>query len=693
MTRFLFRKILAAAVLSAGLLTGGIVRADEESPIKAVDGSATISPKPLESARTIKAWEIAPQQQMRFQTESAVTVPKDGVVYLEITYLDRGYGRLGVTGKTADGKEVKPDKYTRINLTDSKTWVTSLQRLSGLTPGTPAEFQLRMDRNSANNPLAVAKGKIQTTPFKDPIFNYLISEPWKRPYDGPTAANLQNGTLKGKIMVGYQGWYRTPNDPCDQGWVHWGNIAKGEFSVDMWPDTSAYPPETLDKAADVKTLSGKTAYLFSSAWPHSTRLHFSWMRKNNIDGAFLQRFVSDGSYAVNGRQEWVMGNVRDAANREGRVWAVEYDISGCPDDKLLDFIKTDWAWIIDGFGLKSDKAYARENGKPVVFVWGLAVGGREIRPETAEAVFDFLKNDPKYGGNYVIGGLPGNWRQLGPEWQKHIKQQDGTLAWMSSSYAEDVKDFKALGVDYFPHVKPGFSWANLKHIPTGATDAFTPREGGDYYEKQLVKAAEGGGDRLFVGMYDEYDEGTAIIPMSDDPPPTPRRPGVNVKIFARDRWEGRAIQKTIPQLDLDLPAGSPGKDLPETGYSAILDGTLTAPKDGPYALSIEAPAGAKAKFKVGDKQLKIDSFPTSSPLTLIVDLKAGQLTPYQIEYTHGSTPGKIQLFWQRPQAARELIPANALIDAWGRFLTNEGKPSDHWLDLTGKYKDKLIDKK
>jgi len=686
-------RLFSKCLIMIGLLSGSVAVAQntEESGVSIVASSdgAAVPRKMIENGnRSAEAWEILPGKQQLFKAEKELKIPPSGELFVELTYLDQGYGRLTVLGSGANGKELLPDKYTRAVLTDSKLWVTSMQRLTGLKPGEPVEFRVRMDKNPTGL-LAIAKGKVQTTAFKDPVFNYLISEPWRRPYAGPTMDGIDNKTLKGKVMVGYQGWYRTPNDPYDRGWVHWGDIPNGRFSVDQWPDTSAYPIEMLDKAGDIKTQSGKTAYLFSSAWPHSTRLHFSWMRKHNIDGAFLQRFLTDGTFATTGRAEWVMGNVRDAANREGRIWAVEYDVSGCPDDKLLESIQKDWKWLIDEFGLKDDKAYARENGKPVVFVWGMAVGGRNIRPETAEAVFDFLQNDPKYGGNYVIGGLPGNWRKLGPEWQNHIRQQDGALAWMSQSFAEDIKDFKELGVDYFPHVKPGFSWSNLKHIPTGANDAFTPREGGEFYERQLVKAAEAGADRLFVGMFDEYDESTAIMPMSDDPPPTPRRPGVNVKIYDKDRWEGRAVHKTIPQLDLELAPGSPGRDLPETGYSAILDGTIQAPADGSYTFTIEAPEGGKVSFDILDQKIRNVMFPAEKPASVTVDLKAGELTAYKIEYVHGSTPGKIQMFWEHTGSARELVPASSLVDAWGRFITNEGKPSDHWLSLTGKFKEKI----
>ena len=55
-----------------------------------------------------------------------------------VTYLDQGYGRLSVTAKTADGQEIKPDKFTQLVLTDSGEWVTSYERVQRHFPR--AEF-------------------------------------------------------------------------------------------------------------------------------------------------------------------------------------------------------------------------------------------------------------------------------------------------------------------------------------------------------------------------------------------------------------------------------------------------------------------------------------------------------------------------------------------------------------------------
>src|SRR5512133_3276874 len=75
------------------------------------------------------------------------------------------------------------------------------------------------------------------------------NEPWLRPYDGPTRADIDATTLDGKVLCGYQGWFNTPGDGSGSGFVHWGQgldrTNGGRFTVDMWPDTSEYAPEDL----------------------------------------------------------------------------------------------------------------------------------------------------------------------------------------------------------------------------------------------------------------------------------------------------------------------------------------------------------------------------------------------------------------------------------------------------------------
>lgn len=647
----------------------------------------TLEQTPVQaSGRSTRAWSCDEKSgALTFKAAGPVAVPDNGVLYLKVTYIDEGYGRLSVQIIPDGGKQVKPDRFLGCQRTNSGKVVSALMRASGVAVSAKGGILVRVGiERSAGVRLTIGSVSVQDTPFQEPAFKYVISDPWNGPYQGPRVTPRDNSTLKGKVMTGYQGWFRTPNDPYGKGWVHWGNIQEGLFSIDMWPDVSQYPPSTLEKAADVKLKSGKQAYLFSSAWPGVVDTHFRWMREHDIDGAFLQRFVSDDFNSIKGGPEWVLANVRAAASREGRIWAVEYDVSGYPDAKLLETLKTDWKWFVDRFKVLDDPNYAREGGKPVVFIWGLPFPNRNYSPETANAVADFFKNDPKYGGNHLIGGIPGNWRKMDTPWQEHFKKYDSILSWMSQSFAEDVADFGKLGISYHAHVKPGFSWANLKHLPAGDESlAFTPRDGGRYYWNQLSKVAQSGAERMFVGMFDEYDEATAIMPMSDDSPPTPTRPGVGATFYDGLNAEEQGKFVSLPRVELELGIPVPNKSASVDNFFVRMGGRITFPATGDYTFSIEGVPGDDVElFFNGAKVISAKNLNGMAAMAKPRVATAGSSVDYRLEYRHRTGAGTLRLLWECQGLPRQPVPAEALQDAWGRFITNDGKPANHWLRLT-----------
>ena len=54
------------------------------------------------------------------------------------------------------------------------------------------------------------------------------------------------GTLLGKVLFGYQGWFNCPG-PGGGPWTHWsrGEPDAGSLSVDMYPDLSEFQAEDL----------------------------------------------------------------------------------------------------------------------------------------------------------------------------------------------------------------------------------------------------------------------------------------------------------------------------------------------------------------------------------------------------------------------------------------------------------------
>ena len=620
----------------------------------------------------------------------------NGAIYLTVVYHDAGYGRISVQLGGRNGKIIKPDRYLNLARTDSRKLVTARMRFkageAGIDGAASVSIGLEHPKGETLNLVRVTLA--DTPPTDDASFAYVLTDPWQGPYVGLSEKPADNTTLKGKVMVGYQGWFRTPNDPEGQGWHHWGDIDHGHFSIDMWPDVSGYPAHVLEKAADVKLASGKQGYLFSSCWPEVVDTHFHWMRKNNIDGAFLQRFGSR-LHGFKDQPEWVLANVRAAANRSGRLWALEYDASGCPDETIVESLKKDWAWLVDEFGIKQDPCYAREGGKPVVFIWGLPFPNRNFTPQTANAVVDFFANDPQYGGNHVIGGIPGNWKHMDAAWQEHFRKYHSHLAWQSRAYAEDLAGFKAMGIPYYAQIFPGFSWANLKHLPTGDDSvAYTPRKGGEFYWDLINKATQAGCDRLFVGMFDEYDEGTAIMPMSDDSPPTPSRPGVGATFYKGAGPQESGDFKLLSGAEYIFDGRAPSKRVPGQDFFIRMGGSVTFPSAGLWTFSIEGVAGDGACLWVGGTKVlevkKLDGVALAK-LPYLAD-KAGPI-PYRLDYRHGSASGTLRLLWEGPGVPRQPVPATALNDAWGRFITNDGKPADQWLKLTAAARDMINGKR
>lgn len=348
----------------------------------------------------------------------------------------------------------------------------------------------------------------------------------------PPPRPVDHTTLTGKLVVGYQGWHATANDGSHIGWTHWSNDGRAvpgplTVHVDAWPDTSNYPPSVL---ADVNfTLStGEPAQLFSSHLLATTMLHFQWMRDYHIDGAFLQRFVQGlDSPVIKAARDTVAVHVRAAAEAHGRAFAVEYDVSGVADADVLRMLRADWA---STRSLTGSDSYLHHRRKPVVTLWGFGFNddGHPSTPDTAAAVIAFFRSQ----NVTLVGGVPTFWRNLthdaraDPRWTDVYFSFDVLHPWLVGRFPDDAgadaelalnilpdaAACKARGVDYLPVVFPGFSWSNMQRDPASSPLNQIPRRSGTFMWHQLDNVLRAAGvDMVFNAMFDEVDEGTAIM--------------------------------------------------------------------------------------------------------------------------------------------------------------------------------------
>ncbi|RYG48751.1 hypothetical protein EON79_03535 [bacterium] len=356
--------------------------------------------------------------------------------------------------------------------------------------------------------------------------------PWLKPYDGPRRNDIDATTLKGKTLAGYQGWFRTPGDPVKNGWFHWSknreSISPETVNVEMWPEVGEYPKESLYQADGYTLPNGKPAMLFSSAYPGVVDRHFEWMRQYGLDGVFVQRFLGLDGGKVSADEARVLGYARAAANRHGRVFAVEYDMSGTPGDKAIDQMKKDWRFLVDTMKIDKDPRYLHHNGKPVLAIFGFFTD--RFDGKTANAIIDAFDTNDKYGVTLVGAGQWWWRRETDPEWSRAFRrfaayspwdvgnagQRDGMKIGAFERWADDLAEAKKSNMLLLPTIYPGFSWDNLTRKPAGST--IIPRRKGDFFREQFAAAEKLGIGQAFVAMFDEVDEGTAIFKVTNDHP-------------------------------------------------------------------------------------------------------------------------------------------------------------------------------
>ncbi len=362
-----------------------------------------------------------------------------------------------------------------------------------------------------------------------------------KPYRGESAPGVACDRMTGKVLCGYQGWFTAPGDGSGKGWSHYprkGEFRPGACSIDLWPDVSELD-EDEKYATPFRDADGKVAPVFSSHQRKTVLRHFRWMKEHGIDGVFVQRFAVE----LNGLKDLhhrnvVLEHCREGANRNGRTYAVMYDLTGLPAGQVQTVID-DWKLLVDRMQLgrdRNDPAYLHHGGKPVVAVWGVGFNdGRKYTLEECTRLVDFLKNDRKYGNNTVLLGIPSGWRTLDGDavadksLHELLRQADVLSPWTVGRYGSpqaaarhaeerwkpDLDWCRAHGKEYLPVVFPGFSWHNMN--PDKPLNQI-PRLRGEFLWSQFVAAKRAGADMIYLAMFDEMDEGTAIFKCSNRPP-------------------------------------------------------------------------------------------------------------------------------------------------------------------------------
>ena len=366
-------------------------------------------------------------------------------------------------------------------------------------------------------------------PEVEPVYNDLGFK--------PHADGEMYDSYEGLVMAGYQGWFGCPGDGCSHDThsnTKWYHYRESEMfkpgvlhnSIDFWPDVSEYE-KTYQ--TDFTLPDGSPAFVFSSYDESSVNLHFKWMKEYGIDGVFMQRFVGEVVNNPDGKDHFnkVLQSAMKASNQYQRAICIMYDLGGfeAKGRNNVSAVLADTQELVDTYHLldrtAGQKYYLYENGKPLIVLWGVGFAGKK---EYSTADVTELVNGLKDMGFSIMLGVPTYWREgrndteSGNTLKDLIKTVDVIMPWFVGRYGSDSYDgFKSL-------IKTDISWCKTNKVGyaplcyVGSSDrnmhpnnGYGPRLGGKFFWQQVSHCISSGAKMLYIAMFDEIDEGTAIF--------------------------------------------------------------------------------------------------------------------------------------------------------------------------------------
>ncbi|KXN80802.1 Cytokinesis protein sepH [Leucoagaricus sp. SymC.cos] len=347
-------------------------------------------------------------------------------------------------------------------------------------------------------------------------------------------------TIQDKFLVQYMGWYACPGDGDTlrrghHGWLQWFNNQSPDMKhpyVGLFPDVSSYSPSELYPVPGLTTNKNQQTFLFSSRNPITVQRHFHWMAEHGVDGAIFHRWAG---YFGKGRElerslnDEVMDHVREAAEKEGRVFAIEYSVLevSANDVALANVLEQDWKNLVYEKGMLNSPNYLRENGKPVISLTYLGLRDAGHTPALVRSIVAMFRRITP-GGAYIMGGLPVCWRTSeadadpNPEFVDiWLNEFDGICPNVSPDNGERMKaDMEYIKqqlehgekkIDYIPLVFPGFS----SHNQTSGSNKWNKfkRDGGRSLWKNIFNASRLGVRTMYGISWDDYYNGYALLPV------------------------------------------------------------------------------------------------------------------------------------------------------------------------------------
>lgn len=463
-----------------------------------------------------------------FRADDATFPSTENNLIFTITFFDEGTGVFNLQYNSI-GTDLNSKYFTSpITRTGTNVWITVTVAVTNASfknaQNNASDFRINGIDGVYIREVTIAKGTLD--PKNEPI---------------PVVSASAYSEFTGKSVAGYQAWFKTGTTAT--GWVHWSSgtpPAQYKTNFEIYPDVSEYLDADLAPTALANLGNNQPSKLFNSPNQGVIDTHFKWMKEYGIDGAAVQLFITNIGNAIIKSPASVANKIKESAESNQRIFYICYDISGGNVDTWDDTIIFDWVYNVEQNDLTKSDAYAKVGNKPIVQLWGPGFAGGNHPGNAAEtiALIQFLQSR----GCYVIGGTPTRWRtgtrdskgtaqtstipgdkenylpvyesydMISPWMPGRIRTNTDSDTILNSVMVPDKTFCDAKNIGYMPVLFPGFAWSQWND---GVVN-HTPRNAGSFMWRQATNIKSLGVTSMYFAMFDEYDEGTAIMKNATD---------------------------------------------------------------------------------------------------------------------------------------------------------------------------------
>ena len=284
-----------------------------------------------------------------------------------------------------------------------------------------------------------------------------------------------------QVLAFYYGWYGNPT--VSSRWVHWEKVDEAKKTIGS---SSHYP----------------TLGAYDSHDPKLVEQHCRWAKEAGITG-FIATWWGQGDFHDKG-----LPLLLDTAQKNGLVVTVYFETTrrGALQDIL---------YLLEHYA--KHPAWLKVDGKPVIFVYGRAVG--EIKPDGwLEVIAQANKQFP--GGAVFIGDqISKNAARIfdgihtyNPTGSLARKTPEQIRAWAQTTYPKWVETAGSNRISCVTII-PGYD-DTTQGRP--APRPITERHGGKTYEILWEEAIAANPDWVLITTWNEWHEGSEIEPSIED---------------------------------------------------------------------------------------------------------------------------------------------------------------------------------